>query len=97
MVVIWHNLNPILIQPPYPNRGLQPQCNSSTLGHQCVNYKRNVSKWGQGMNQIIKKDWQNHNQDLGTISNPLLSTQLISSGIEKEGISKSPKIHDWVS
>jgi len=30
----------------------------------------------QGMNQIIKKDWQSHNQDLGTISNPLLSTQL---------------------
>lgn len=30
----------------------------------------------QGMNQIIKKDWQNHNQDFGTISNPLLNTQL---------------------
>jgi len=29
----------------------------------------------QGMNQIIKKDWQNHNQDFETISNPLLNTQ----------------------
>ena len=28
----------------------------------------------QGMNQIIKKDWKNYNQDLGTISSPLLST-----------------------
>lgn len=29
-----------------------------------------------GMNRIIKKDWKNHNQDFGTISNLVINKQL---------------------
>jgi len=41
---------------------------------------------GQGMNQIIKKDWQNRNQDFGTISNPLLNTQLSRASLLNQKI-----------